>query len=59
MVRLLADGMLSTVIAGDPDQSVFGFRGADPYEFTHIADGEACLEWRDSWALDAVTGAIS
>jgi superfamily I DNA/RNA helicase/RecB family exonuclease len=30
LVRVLADGADLTVIAGDPNQAVFGYRGADP-----------------------------
>lgn len=30
LVRVLAAGVPRTVIAGDPDQAVFGFRGAEP-----------------------------
>jgi superfamily I DNA/RNA helicase/RecB family exonuclease len=30
LVRVLAAGAVRTVIAGDPNQTVFGFRGADP-----------------------------
>ncbi|BCI52198.1 DNA helicase [Mycolicibacterium litorale] len=30
LVRVLAAGAELTVLAGDPDQSVFGYRGADP-----------------------------
>ena len=30
LVRVLAAGAELTVIAGDPNQSVFGYRGADP-----------------------------
>ena len=30
LVRVLAAGVQSTVIAGDPDQAVYGFRGAEP-----------------------------
>lgn len=30
LVRVLADGAELAVLAGDPDQAVFGFRGADP-----------------------------
>ena len=30
LVRVLAAGVQRSVIAGDPDQAVFGFRGADP-----------------------------
>ena len=30
LVRVLSAGAELTVIAGDPDQAVFGYRGADP-----------------------------
>ncbi|SEH90219.1 Superfamily I DNA or RNA helicase [Mycolicibacterium rutilum] len=30
LVRVLADGAELTVLAGDPNQAVFGYRGADP-----------------------------
>lgn len=30
LVRVLAAGAAATVLAGDPNQTVFGFRGADP-----------------------------
>jgi superfamily I DNA/RNA helicase/RecB family exonuclease len=30
LVRVLAAGAIRTVIAGDPNQTVYGFRGADP-----------------------------
>lgn len=30
LVRVLAAGVQRTIIAGDPDQAVFGFRGAEP-----------------------------
>jgi superfamily I DNA/RNA helicase/RecB family exonuclease len=30
LVRALSDGAAVTVVAGDPNQTVFGFRGADP-----------------------------
>ncbi|MEB3070386.1 ATP-dependent helicase [[Mycobacterium] vasticus] len=37
LVRVLAAGVQSTVIAGDPDQAVYGFRGAEPAAL--LADG--------------------
>lgn len=37
LVRVLAAGVPRTVIAGDPDQAVFGFRGAEPTAL--LADG--------------------
>ncbi len=30
LVRVIAEGAAATVLAGDPNQTVFGFRGADP-----------------------------
>ena len=30
LVRVLSDGAELTVVAGDPNQAVFGYRGADP-----------------------------
>jgi superfamily I DNA/RNA helicase/RecB family exonuclease len=38
LVRALASGVGFTVLAGDPNQAVFGFRGADP---TLLLDGDA------------------
>lgn len=39
LVRLIGTGTESTVIAGDPDQSVFTFRGADPAFVADLVDG--------------------
>lgn len=38
LVRLLSSGADLAVIAGDPDQGVFGFRGADSRYLTDLAD---------------------
>ncbi|MDV3126790.1 ATP-dependent helicase [Mycobacterium sp. 21AC1] len=38
LVRVLAAGAGLTVIAGDPDQSVFGYRGADPVLLRDLDD---------------------
>lgn len=37
LVSLLGAGAVETVVAGDPDQAVFGFRGADPSFLTGLA----------------------
>ncbi|MEO6882318.1 MAG: ATP-dependent DNA helicase [Mycobacteriaceae bacterium] len=37
LVSLLGAGSEETVVAGDPDQAVFGFRGADPAFLTGLA----------------------
>ncbi|WP_416383023.1 PD-(D/E)XK nuclease family protein [Nocardia flavorosea] len=36
LVRILAEGAATTVIAGDPDQAVYTFRGADPRSLTDL-----------------------
>ncbi|BCN45075.1 ATP-dependent helicase [Prescottella equi] len=38
LVRLIGTGTASTAIAGDPDQAIFAFRGADPRFLTGLAD---------------------
>ncbi|GAA1480056.1 ATP-dependent DNA helicase AdnA [Gordonia sinesedis] len=38
LVRLIGTGTLSTIIAADTDQSIFGFRGADPRFADNLAD---------------------
>lgn len=37
LIALLSRRARATVLAGDPDQSVFAFRGADPYLLTNFA----------------------
>ncbi|MGL4305586.1 MAG: ATP-dependent helicase, partial [Mycobacteriaceae bacterium] len=41
LIRLLGTGAELTVIAGDPDQAVFGFRGADSSFLLDLADVES------------------
>ncbi|MDV7244660.1 MULTISPECIES: ATP-dependent DNA helicase [Rhodococcus] len=38
LVRLVGTGTRTTVVAGDPDQSIYGFRGADPAFLIGLAD---------------------
>lgn len=38
LVRLIGTGTATTAIAGDPDQAIFAFRGADARFLTEIAD---------------------
>lgn len=38
LVRILSTGTDLAVVAGDPDQAVFGFRGADPRYLTGLAE---------------------
>lgn len=41
LIALLSQRARATVLAGDPDQSVFAFRGADPYLLTNFAAGQS------------------
>lgn len=41
LVRVLAAGVPRTVIAGDPDQAVFGFRGAEPTALSPASGDDA------------------
>lgn len=43
LVRVLAAGARLTLLAGDPDQAVFGFRGADPTLLRADDDRDAAL----------------
>ncbi|WP_031937445.1 ATP-dependent helicase [Prescottella defluvii] len=38
LVRLIGTGTAMTAVVGDPDQSIFAFRGADPRFLAEIAD---------------------
>ncbi|OZC79854.1 ATP-dependent DNA helicase [Rhodococcus sp. 15-649-1-2] len=65
LVRLIGSRTESTVIAGDPDQSVFTFRGADPSFLADLADAgserHVMLDrnFRSAPAVAAVTARIS
>jgi superfamily I DNA/RNA helicase/RecB family exonuclease len=48
LVRVLAAGAGLTVIAGDPDQAVFGYRGADPVLLRDPADADAAIVLTES-----------
>jgi superfamily I DNA/RNA helicase/RecB family exonuclease len=55
LVRVLAAGAQLTVIAGDPAQSVFGYRGADPALLR--GDGEPVITLRRSHRCGAAVAA--
>lgn len=65
LVRLIGTATASTAIAGDPDQSIFAFRGADPQFLTGLADrGEPAqvildTDFRAAPAVARVTGQIA
>ncbi|OZF07222.1 ATP-dependent DNA helicase [Rhodococcus sp. 15-1189-1-1a] len=65
LVRLIGSRTESTVIAGDPDQSVFTFRGADPSFLADLADAgserQVMLDrnFRSAPAVAALTARIS
>ncbi|WP_134712715.1 ATP-dependent helicase [Saccharomonospora xinjiangensis] len=55
LVRLLADSAADAVLAGDPDQAVFSFRGADPRLLADAdPDGERTVVLRRSHRLGPV-----
>lgn len=58
LVRVLAAGVPRTVIAGDPDQAVFGFRGAEPAALS-AADLPTATLTTSHRCAPAVAGAIS
>ncbi|KUI36440.1 ATP-dependent DNA helicase [Mycobacterium sp. GA-2829] len=58
LVRVLAAGADLTVYAGDPDQSVFGYRGADP-ALLRDEDGVAVTLTRSHRCSPAVARAIN
>lgn len=58
LVRVLAGGAALTVIAGDPSQSVFGYRGADPELLR--GQGEPAVVLSESWrCAPAVARAVN
>ncbi len=57
LVRVLAAGTELTLLAGDPNQAVFGFRGADPALLT--AEGPTVELGRSHRCAPAVATAIS
>lgn len=57
LVRVLAAGADLTLLAGDPNQAVFGFRGADPALLT--ADGPTVELDRSYRCAPAIAAAIS
>ena len=58
LVRVLAAGAELTLLAGDPNQAVFGFRGADPAVLT-AADTPVVELTRSHRCAPSVAGAIS
>ncbi|MDJ0395222.1 ATP-dependent DNA helicase [Rhodococcus sp. G-MC3] len=65
LVRLVGSNTESTIIAGDPDQSVFTFRGADPTFVADLADpGDArrvvlTHNFRSAPSVAKITGIIA
>jgi superfamily I DNA/RNA helicase/RecB family exonuclease len=58
LVRVLAAGADLTLLAGDPDQAVFGFRGAEPAAL--LGDGTPSVTLRTSYrCAPAVAQAVS
>ncbi|MDY6869472.1 MAG: ATP-dependent DNA helicase [Actinomycetota bacterium] len=58
LVRVLSAGADLTVFAGDPDQSVFGYRGADP-ALLRMEEGTAVALTRSHRCAPAVARAIA
>ncbi|TFV58718.1 ATP-dependent helicase [Mycobacterium sp. PS03-16] len=59
LVRVLAAGARLTVIAGDPDQAVFGFRGADPALLRTDRDEAVLTLTRSHRCAPAIADAIA
>lgn len=65
LVRLLGTGAESVVVAGDPDQAVFGFRGADSRFLTDLAekgsDRQVVLDtsYRNAERIGKLVGAVA
>ena len=55
LVRALAAGVEQTIVAGDPDQAVFGFRGAEP---GLLLDGPATELTRSHRCAPAIARAV-
>ena len=58
LVRVLAAGAELTVIAGDPNQSVFSYRGADP-AFLHSDDDPVIMLTESHRCAPAVARAVT
>ena len=58
LVRVLAAGAELTVLAGDPNQAVFGFRGGDP-ELLTATDGETIELTRSHRCAPEIARAIA
>lgn len=61
LVRLLSGGAASTVVAGDPDQAVFSFRGADPAFLLDVdgGTGDRRIVLSHNHRTHAATGSIA
>ncbi|MGN5235600.1 MULTISPECIES: PD-(D/E)XK nuclease family protein [unclassified Rhodococcus (in: high G+C Gram-positive bacteria)] len=65
LVRVVGAGTRTSTIAGDPDQSVFTFRGADPEFLTGLAEHDPQrriildTDFREAAEIASVTGAIA
>lgn len=46
LVRLWSAESESVFVIGDPDQSIYGFRGSDPRFFAELARDEICSHGR-------------
>lgn len=53
LLRLLGEGAEQFVVAGDADQAVFSFRGADPTAFSDADDGERTVYLHQGWRMSA------
>ncbi|MDH6282005.1 superfamily I DNA/RNA helicase/RecB family exonuclease [Prescottella agglutinans] len=65
LVRLIGTGTTMTAIAGDPDQSIFAFRGADARFLAELADRDAPAQvildtnFRSAPAVAVVAGRVA
>lgn len=59
LVRLLAGGATLAVLAGDPNQAVFGYRGADPALLRSGARGQVITLDRSHRCAPAITRAVN